>query len=189
MKNLKLALALAGLAIMISCSTVKVTTDSNKTTDFTRYTTYSFLGWQDDTGFLMNEFDKKRMRDAFQNEFSKRNLKYVEEGGEMTVALFLVVDEKTSTTAYTNYYGGSYGRYSRYGYGWGHGYATTTFSEDDYLLGTIVMDVFDENSGEQIWQGVAKGTINENPEKREKSIPKAIESLMKDFPVAIQPVE
>ena len=49
------------------------------------------------------------------------------------------------------------------------------------------MDVFDEASGDQIWQAVAAKTITENPDKREKSIPKVVAALMKEFP--IEPVE
>ena len=102
----------------------------------------------------------------------------------MDVSLFIVVDQKTSTTAYTNYYGGGgYGRYSRYGGGWGYGHATTTYSESDYLEGTLVMDVFDGESKEQVWQGVATSTVAENPKKREQGIPKKINALMKKYPV------
>ena len=73
---------------------------------------------------------------------------------------------------------------NEYGGGWG-GSSTTSYSENDYLKGTLVMDAFDEESGEQIWQGVAKATVQEKPEKREKSIPKTIAALMKKFPVAV----
>ncbi|MDW7690695.1 DUF4136 domain-containing protein [Flammeovirgaceae bacterium SG7u.111] len=175
--------------IIASCSSVKVTSDSDKTTDFSKYQTYSFLGWQKESDKILNDFDKKRMREAFKEEFQKRNLKYVEKGGDMAVSLFLVVNKETSTTAYTDYYGGYGGRY-RYGsYGWGMGMgsSTTTYSESDYLKGTMVMDVFDEKAGELIWQGVATKTVEENSAKREKSIPKAVTALMSKFP--IQPVK
>ncbi len=46
------------------------------------------------------------------------------------------------------------------------------------------MDVFDVNTKKLIWQGVATGTVNEKPEKREKSIPKAVGKLMKKFPIS-----
>jgi len=46
------------------------------------------------------------------------------------------------------------------------------------------MDVFDGETMELIWQGVATGTVKEKPEKREKSIPKTIAKLMKKFPIA-----
>ena len=183
----KLIFALAIGGIIFSCSSIKVTTDSGKSTDFSQYKTFSFLGWQNDSDEILNEFDRKRMRDAFKAEFQKRNMKFVECGGDMAVSLFLVVSQEKSVTAYTNYYGGGgYGRYRRYGYGWG-GSSTTSYSENDYLKGTLVMDVFDETSGDQIWQGVAVKTVEEKPEKREKSIPKTISALMKKFP--IEPVE
>jgi hypothetical protein len=46
------------------------------------------------------------------------------------------------------------------------------------------MDVFDSETKELIWQGVATGTVNEKPEKREKSIPKMVKKLMKKFPIS-----
>ena len=50
------------------------------------------------------------------------------------------------------------------------------------MEGTLVMDVFDGNSKKQIWQGIATTTINEDPDKREKSIPSKINALMNKFP-------
>ena len=87
-------------------------------------------------------------------------------------------------TAYTDYYAGRYGGFHRYNRGWGQGYATTTFSEEDYLEGTLVLDVFDGKTRDQVWQGVATGTVTEDPGKREKAIPRNIAALMKKYPVA-----
>lgn len=180
------------LAILLSsCSTVKVTSDQAKDTDFSTYKTYTFLGWQNNSDEIMNDFDKKRIHDAFKAEFDKRGLQLVSEGADMAISLYLVVSKETSTTAYTNYHSGYGGMYNRYGYGWGGGYgggfASTTYHESDYLKGTMVMDVFDEKSGQQLWQGIAVKTIQEKPEKREKSIPHSVSALMKKFPIA--PVE
>lgn len=185
MKTIKLFTFIALAAMISSCSTVKVVADMDKTVDFTKYETYSFLGWQDNSGKLLNDFDKKRLRDAFVSEFEARGMKSVPENGDMDITLYIVVDQKTSTTAYTNYYGGAggYGGYNRYGGGWGYGAATTTYSESDYLEGTLVMDVFDGESKDQVWQGIATSTVVENPDKREKSIPAKISALMKKFPV------
>lgn len=183
MKNLtQLLVVILSVFTIMSCSSIKVTSDSEKTTDFSQYKTYSFLGWQNNSDQIMNDFDKKRMRDAFEAEFQKRELKFVESGGDMAISLFIVVNQEKTVTAYSNHYGGGYGRYSRYGYGWG-GSSSTTYSENDYLKGTLVMDAFDEKSGDQIWQGVAKGTVQEKPEKREKSIPGTVSALMSKFPI------
>ena len=43
--------------------------------------------------------------------------------------------------------------------------------------------MYDAQSKDLLWQGVAKGTVSEKPEKREKKIPKSIKKLMKKFPV------
>jgi len=183
MKLSGLFFILTALFAVTSCSTVKVVADVDKTVDFSVYETYSFLGWQDDSGRLLTDFDKKRVKKAFVSEFEARGMTFVEENGDMDVSLFFVVDQKTSTTAYTNYYGGGYGSYHRYRGGWGYGHATTSYSESDYLEGTLVMDVFDSKSMDQVWQGIATATIAENPARREKTIPAKIGALMKKFPV------
>jgi hypothetical protein len=186
MKIIRLFSMLALAVAMISCSTVKVVSDMDKTTDFSIYETYSFLGWQNDSDKLLNDFDKKRIRDAFMSEFERRGLKPVENNGDMEVSLFIVVDQKTSVTGYTDHYGGSYGGYNRYRGGWGYGSSTTTYQETDYLEGTLVMDVFDGESKNQIWQGIATKTVTENPARREKTIPASIQSLMRKFPVQVK---
>ncbi|MCK4880797.1 MAG: DUF4136 domain-containing protein [Bacteroidales bacterium] len=183
MKILRLFSVMAFVMAMVSCSTVKVVVDMDKTADFSKYETYSFLGWQYDSDKILNDFDRKRMRDAFISEFERRGLKPVKENGDMEVSLFIVVDQKTSVTAYTNYYGGRYGGYNRYMGGWGYGYANTTYTESDYLEGTLIMDVFDGETKNQVWQAIATGTVTENPAKREKTIPASVQALMRKFPV------
>lgn len=183
MKTIRLFSMLAIIMAMASCSTVKVVVDMDKTNDFSKYETYSFLGWQNNSDKILSEFDQKRIRDAFKNEFDKRGLKWVESKGDMDVTLFIVVDQKTTVTAYTDYYGNRYGGYNRYRGGWGYGYGTTTYNESDYLEGTLIMDVFDGKTKNQVWQGIATKTVNENPDKREKSIPTNIQALMRKFPV------
>jgi hypothetical protein len=161
----------------------KVKVDYDKNADFSKYKTIEFLGWQNDIDQVLNEFDQKRVREAFKTEFESRNLKKDDDNPDMTFSLYLVVTEKTSVTGYTNYYGG-YGRgYRRGGWGWGGGHSTTNYTEDDYLEGTMVLDVYDAKSKNLIWQAVGTGTVQEKPEKREKSIPKSVKKMMKKFPI------
>jgi len=164
----------------------QVTSDYDNTVDFTKFKTIKFLGWQDNSDQLINDLDKKRILESFREEFQMRNLTFVEQGGDLAVILYLVIDQKTSRTAYTNYTGGmGYG--GRWGYGYGMGYgmgsATTTYSEYDYKVGTFVVSVYESESKKLIWQGISTKTINENPKKREKTIPKGVAKLMKKYPV------
>ena len=165
------------------CSGVKVVTDSEKTTDFSNYKTFSFLGWQYNSDELLNDLEKERLRSAFSTEFEKRNLKFVEKGGDLSITLFFIIQNESSTTAYTNYYaraGAGRGGYRGIG---GTDAASTTYYTEELLRGHLIMDVFDESTSNKIWQGIASGLINEKPEKRAKGIPKSVAALMKKFPV------
>ncbi|MCG8308580.1 MAG: DUF4136 domain-containing protein [Cytophagales bacterium] len=190
MKKLN-SLWLLSIIFLGACSSITVTSDYDKEVDFTKYKTFEYYGWTEESDKILNRFDKERIEQAFGAEFAKRGLKYVDDGGDMVVSLFIVVDKKTSTTAYTNHYNmGGYG----YGPGWGWyggyggmGTSTTTYSEQDYLVGTLVVDVFDKAGKKLIWQSVGQKTVDDNPNTRDKNTAKVAAAIMKPFP--IQPVK
>jgi hypothetical protein len=67
------------------------------------------------------------------------------------------------------------------GYRWrGTGTATTTTT--DYVVGTLLVDVFDAKGKDLIWRGVAQDEASTKTEKNVKKVSKAIEKLFKDFP-------
>lgn len=184
----KILFALSAFVLLSACSGIKVVTDYDKTVDFSQYKTYEYYGWAEESDKIMNRFDKERIEQSFGEEFTKRGLEYVEEGGDMVVVLFIVVEQKTQKTANTTHmggYGGYYGGYYGYGpgYGWGPNYSTTTITEYDYQVGTLVIDVFDANKQKLIWEGVGTKTIDDNPQTREKNIPKAVKAIMNQYPV------
>jgi hypothetical protein len=191
-KLFKLILLLVVCVLFNNTTSAQVTYDYDKDADFTQYKTYSFGGWQDDSGKLINDIDKKRILQSFKSQFTQRGMEYVLGDADVVVTLFFVVDDKVSTTAYTDYMGagmgygaGFYGGYYRPAWGWGGGYATTTYTEDDYQVGTMVVDVYDAKKKTLVWQGVSQKTINENASKRAKTIPKSVAKIMKNYPIAI----
>lgn len=192
MKRIANCLTLISLIIVFlwSCApSVKVSYDYDKTVDFTKYKTYSFYGWQQSSDKVLGELNKKRIQQAAANEFAKRDIQYVESGGDIVVSLFAVIDQEKGVTAYTDYYGG--GGYYRPGWGWGAGYgygtSTTTYQEYDYYTGTLVIDVFDATSKQLIWQGVGSKTLDESPANKDKNIQTALARIMINYP--IKPVE
>ena len=191
--NFKLITKFLGLAIILmiiaSCSTLKVTSDYDKTVDFTKFKTFEYYGWAQESDKLLNQLDKDRIENAFADEFKKRGLTPVESGGDLIVSLFIVVEQKSQTTANTTTmgsgYGGYYGGFYGYGpgYGWGGGHSTTTVNTYEYEVGTLVCDVFDKASEKLIWEGIGNKTVDDNPATRDKNIPKAVAALMKSYPV------
>lgn len=194
MKNILyslLVLLLAG-----GCSGIQVTSDYDKTVDFSKYKTFMYYGWTDESDKVLNQFDKDRIETAFGDEFAKRGWVLQKEDGDAVVSLFIVVDQKTSYTAYTNHYGGGMygGMYGpRYGYGgyggmgMGMGTSSTQVQQNDYLEGTLIVDVFDAKEKKHIWQGIGKKTLSENTSNREARIKQAVAAIMSQFPVKPAP--
>ncbi|GJM30872.1 MAG: hypothetical protein DHS20C17_35070 [Cyclobacteriaceae bacterium] len=176
---------------ILLCSVVflsaQVKSDYDKEADFTQYKTYTFKGWEKNSDEILNKFDKERILNSFASELAKRGFTKDDSNPDVGITLFLVVDNKTSTTAYTSYNGGMGYGMGRWGWGMGMGgmgSATTSYSEDDYQQGTLVVDFYDSSSKALVWQGVYTGVVKDKPKKREKSIPKNVAKLMKQYPVA-----
>jgi hypothetical protein len=187
---MKISRTISILALMIatfSCSPVKVVVDSNKKVDFSVYKTYNFQNWQDVSDEIFSEGDKKLMRDAFISEFTRRGLKQVNSTGDMQVSLYLVTNAETAFSGYSDYVGGRNSGYDHYGGGWGYGYNGNTSKQQGKLVGTLIMNVYDNNGKNQIWQAIATSTVNENPKTdRTKTIPGKVSIIMKNFPVPPQ---
>lgn len=180
----KILFSLIMIAFIFSgCSSIKVTAEYDGSIDFAKYKTYSYLGWNEKSQVIASDFTKRKVEAAFASEFEKRNIKYVLEGGDIEVSLFLVTQQKTATTAYTDYYRpyGSY--YYGHSWGWGGGYATTTYHQYDYTDGTLVCDVFDGESKKLVWQSVGSGSIDKNIS--DKSIIQSIQKIMSQYPIPV----
>ena len=106
MKKISLILLLAIVMIISSCNTLSVTSDYDKTVDFTQFKTYSYYGWADNSDKILTPFDKERIEKAFASEFNNRGLTFQKEGGDLVVALYIVTEQKQQTTATTTGMGG-----------------------------------------------------------------------------------
>ena len=182
------------VVIISACSSIKITTDYDKTVDFTQLKTFEYYGWAAESDKILNQLEKDRIEAAFGVEFKKRGLEYVESGGDMVVVLFIMTENKTQYNATTTGMGyGGYGGYYGYGPGWGWGpgmgmsMSTTTVSEYNYTVGTLVIDIYNPKTEKLIWESIASGTVKDNPQAREKNLPKTIGMIMAPYPV--KPIE
>ncbi|MCD6598841.1 MAG: DUF4136 domain-containing protein [Bacteroidales bacterium] len=193
MKRLHTLLIVSGifsLLIIGGCSSLKITSDMDKSIDFNEIKTFEYYGWADDSDQILNRFDKERIENAFDEEFGKRGMSEVENSADVIVALYIVTEQKTQTTATTTGMGGGYGGYGYGGYygygpgyGWGSGMSTTSYNTYDYTVGTLVVSMFDAKKQILIWTSVGAGTIKENPDARAKNIPRVIQAIMGKYPV------
>ena len=87
--------------------------------------------------------------------------------------------QKSLNTFYSGM--GGYGAYGWRGMGGaGMGTASTTVSE--YLVGTLVVDIFEAKSKQLVFRGTATDELSDKPEKNAKKLDKATSKMFKDFP-------
>jgi Domain of unknown function (DUF4136) len=58
----------------------------------------------------------------------------------------------------------------------------TTTTVNKYIVGTIVVDLYDRELKQLVWRGTATDTASDKPEKNAKKISKSMEKLFKKYP-------
>ena len=77
------------------------------------------------------------------------------------------------------------------GYGFGAGWrlggmgmgGTSTTTEQDYQVGTLVVDLWDPSSKQLVFRGTASQTISDNPQKSTERINKAMAQIFEKYPL------
>ena len=202
-----LSLFLVGL-FMAGCATISVQHDYDEQARFDGYHTFSWLASQNtqdvpgpyrDDGLL-----DKRIKRAVSNTLETQGYTEQPDGTPDFYVVYRVgLEEKTRTVYYDSGYGYGYpyrGYSYRYsvrrsffgyrGYGYpygGYGYdnhrTTTTYHE-----GTLVIDIIDAKTNEQVWRGAAVSTIGD-PTYDAQEIQKAVEKILEEFPPSSYPPE
>ena len=161
--------------------------------DFTKIKTFGFLKWSDESAALVNDLDQRRLENAVAEEMEKRGMKRVEGMGDSMFGFHAIVENKTGTTSYTNYYG-NMGYYGGGGFGYGYGYpyggqSSTTTSTYEYQIGTIIIDQFETSTKKLMWEGVAQGEVTGDRSNRDDNIKSDIIRLFANYPVALPTAE
>ena len=172
------------ILIAAGCSSLKVSYDFDGQTDFTKYKTYAFT--EDAVKLPINDLNRDRILKAVQTELAAKGLTQ-SNNPDVLVDLHVRAEKKTEATATTTgtggmYGGGYYGGPGRYGYG--GGFSTTQINYNDYIEGTLIIDIIDRSTEKITWQGRGKKTVDEDasPEKREKNINAGVKQIFTKYP-------
>lgn len=190
--NTFFALSIAVVLVLIgiySCTPAREAAFVDKNIDFSKYKSLAYYGWSKGSGSLINDSERTQIEKAFGTEFRNRGIEIrtISNEYDLVVSLFLILDKTTNTTAYNSHYGdGLYNGQVGFGSGFGIGYSGTTYKENDYLEGTLIVDVIDAKTKELIWQGIGKGFVDPDPATREKNIPKSVAKIMSTYPLKLK---
>ena len=167
--------ALFFLTMLGAAFAQKVQTDFDHQANFSQYKTYS---WQEIKP--ANSLWDARIKSAVDAQLAAKGWTQVDSGGD--VALVAIKTSQTQRTLQTFYdgVGGGWG-WRRFG-GGGIGDATTT--EQDYKVGTLVVDLYDAKTKQLIWRGSAQDTVSDKATQNEKNLDKGVAKMFKAFPPA-----
>jgi hypothetical protein len=181
MKKLFLPLLILILIISASCSTIKVTSDYDKTAGFSAYKTYAFT--EEAKNLNLDDLNKTRLMNAITSELSAKGFSKSESNPDVLIDVKLKGEQKQTATATSS---GGYG--GGYRYGWGGGFSTTTINYDTYVDGTLFIDMIDASKKQLVWQGRGTKTIDPDAssQKREDNINYAVKQIFAKYPPAIK---
>ena len=177
----KLLLPILIMIIAASCSTIKVSSDYDKTAGFSAYKTYAFT--QEALNIQLDDLNKNRLINAITTELSAKGFTKAESNPDVLIDIKIKAEQKQTATATSS---GGYG--GGYGYRWGGGFSTTQINYDTYIDGTLFIDMIDASKKQLVWQGRGTKTIDQdaNQDKREKNINYAVKQIFMKYPPAIK---
>jgi hypothetical protein len=181
MKTIRNTILIVVSALFLNaCSSVSVSTDYDRTADFSKYKTFTFYEIADKSGALSN-LNKNRIINAVKSEMLNKGFKETGTNPDVMVNVTTVLENKQSVSSNTNVY--SYGGYYR-PYRWGSGYmGNTTYDVRNYKEGSLIIDIIDGSSNQLVWQGIGNKEIDKPSNDPDKIITEAVTKIMISFPV------
>ncbi len=176
-KSLCSAAVLVLLLGVSGCSTLSVTTDYDRSVDFSKLETFRF----EKTTEIRNQLAYDRFVRLITAELEGKGLAAAGDDADLVIVLHGRVDNQTQIRTDSFGYGwGRWGYWGRYGYG-GMG-ATTTVSQ--VPVGTLVVDLVAADSKQLVWQAVAEDTLKAgmSPDERDDRAGKAVAEIFAGFP-------
>ncbi|SNR83028.1 DUF4136 domain-containing protein [Lutibacter flavus] len=175
MKAIKL-LPLVLLFLVASCSSVRVTSDYDTTTDFSKYKTFAFYKKGIDK-VEISDLDKRRILKAIESEMLAKGFTK-SESPDVLVNIFTKSRQKVDIYENNNFYMGWHPWY----YGPNFGMRISKYTE-----GTLFVDLIDAQKKELAWQGIGSGglTTTGNVAKKEERIKEFVAQIMENYPPAL----
>lgn len=172
-QKMKKTLFFIAIALMItSCASIRVSSDYDTKTDFSKYKTFAFYKKGIDKAPI-SSLDKRRILRAVEAELIAKGFTK-SKNPDLLVSIF--AKSRQNVRVYNNpHYYGWHPWY--YGSNWG-----TQISK--HTEGTLFVDLIDAHKKELVWQGIGKGALvtSGNVERKEQKIKQFVMEIMKEYP-------
>ena len=103
------------------------------------------------------------------------------ENADMLVNITSIMKNEKEIVANSYGYGGGYRPYA-----WGGGNMSTTVNVQNYVAGSLIIEVANASTNKLIWEGIGNQDINSPSSDPEKAINTAVQKIMASFPPGAQ---
>jgi hypothetical protein len=168
-----------------ACSTTYTPeVDKNSSYDFASVKSYHVVGDQQLKNPMFSDIDRGRLEIAIDNQMNNKGKSEVaQDKADVLVSYFIVTKDKVKVNTHhsAGYYGG--GCY-RCGYGYGGG--VTHVSTRDYVEGTLVMDIIDNDTKQSVYRSILTKPLSsfDTVQEREEAINKTVKDMIALLPVS-----
>ncbi|MGI9319909.1 MAG: DUF4136 domain-containing protein [Thiogranum sp.] len=183
MKNIiKQSALIILLASLGACSGISVTSDWDPGVDFSQFKSFVVL---EETQPSINRLVDQRVRAAIVAELTARGLRQVDAPDKADLAIGYQITTENRTSEHTVHSGwGTRGYRSSWHTHWRTPVGTSTTTQVNFTVGTLVIAAFQMNDKELVWEGSGSGAVNPSrgPEQSKQRINDAVRQILKDFP-------
>ena len=188
MKKITLLTLIFGLFLM-GCAKmpVDVSTDFDKSANFSRYTTFK---WYQDTPSARRDstrtydtFLDRRMRSAVESNLTTKGMRLVATNPDLLVAYDVKVVTRQEVRPDYTYAPGYYGYGWWYGYRYNYGYSrfAAPMYIDQYQDGTVIIDLIDAKDNELVWRGWGRMEVG-SANVSETEINRIVGKILSEYP-------
>jgi hypothetical protein len=184
-------IGLAAITLLPSAAVAQKVSYDIGTADFGGLRTFAFRDSPATDTETTTAYDsplvRERTQQAITAQLEAKGLRRDAERPDMYVTTRRVF--RTESTTYATDWGPGWG----YGWGWGWGpyytgwgpsYGGTTWYTEERIIGTLIVDVQNAETGQLIWRGLAEKHVHEHasPAYRTKRVNKEVTKMFEKFP-------
>ncbi len=174
------AAILVAIVLMTACGpTLTVTNDYDHTADFSKFHTFRIVKLEQQYQAL-SQFNQTRVINAVRAQMLAKGFTEME-NADMLVNITSVLKNEKEIVANSYGYGGGYRPYA-----WGGGNMSTTVNVQNYVAGSLIIEVANASTNKLIWEGIGNQDIDSPSSNPEQAINTAVQKIMASFPPGMQ---
>jgi hypothetical protein len=167
---------LSALLLFTSCGpTLTVTYDYDHTADFSKYKTFKIVKLEQQYQAL-SQLNQNRIINAVNAQLIAKGFT-PSDNPDLLVNITSILKNQKQIVANSYGYGGGYRPYA-----WGGGNMSTTVNVQNYIEGSLIVEIAQAASNKLLWEGIGNQDIDSPSSDPDKTVPAIVAKIMASFP-------